>query len=98
MSWLTKYLGITAEHNDTLGEGAESVKTIAEFFGDVTEKIPDLADKLSDIPEGSLSDAINASLPWVEGAADAVGEALPPLKAVLSLVKFLTREPDPHAL
>ena len=101
MSWLTKYLGVSAKSNDQLEEGVEEVKTVTEFLGDVAEKIPDLAETAADISErlpDLLSDAIEASTPWLTAGADAIGEALPPIKAILSLAKFLTRETNPYAL
>jgi hypothetical protein len=101
MSWLTKYLGIGSEPNDRLDDGVEEVKTVTEFLGDVAEKVPDLTEKAADLSDrlpDLLSNAIEVSAPWLTAGADAVGEALPPIKAILSLAKFLTRETDPYAL
>src|SRR5262249_3123773 len=46
----------------------------------------------------ALGDAIEQALPWAETIADAIGEAIPPVKAVLKIVGFLTKETDPRAL
>jgi hypothetical protein len=101
MSFPTKYLGIGTEANDASSEAAERVETVTEFLGEVAEKLPDLIEKAQDTADrlpDLFNDAIEAAAPWLSAAADAVGEALPPVKAILSLAKFLTRETDPHAL
>ncbi len=103
MSWLTKLLGLTKEANDEVAEGVAKVETTTEFFATVAEKFPDFSDQVQDIAEGlseqtQLAKAIEASLPWTEAAIASIGEALPPVKAIVSLVKFLTAEPDPNVL
>lgn len=103
MSWLTKYLGVTAEHNDRVDEDAEKVKTVTEFLGNVAENFCQNAAKIQDVAKklpngGWLGSAVESALPWAEQAANAVGDALPPVKAILSLVQLFTREPDPNAL
>jgi hypothetical protein len=101
MSFLTKYLGLGTEANDAAGEVAERIETVTEFLGDVAEKLPDLIEKAEDTADrlpDLFNDAIEAAAPWLSAAADSVGEALPPVKAILSLAKFLTRETNPHAL
>ncbi|MBV8751689.1 MAG: hypothetical protein JO328_02400 [Hyphomicrobiales bacterium] len=100
MSLLTKYLRIGREANDAAGEAAERVETVTEFLGDVAEKLPDLIEKAEDadhLPD-LFNDAIEAAAPWLSAGATAIGEALPPVKAIVSIAKFLTRETDPHAL
>jgi len=98
MSWLTKYLGITAQHNDFLTDGAKKVKTVSEFLGEVADRIPHLALTAEGLDLGWLSGTVEACLPWVEGVATAAGEAIPPIRAVLSIISLITREPDPRAL
>jgi uncharacterized protein YjbI with pentapeptide repeats len=101
MSILTKYLGIGTEANDATVEAAERVETVTEFFGDVAEKLPDLIEKAEDATDrlpDLFGKAIESAAPWLTATADALGEALPPVKAILSLAKFLTRETDPQAL
>jgi hypothetical protein len=101
MSFLTKYLGLGTEANDAAGEAAERVETVTEFLGDVAEKLPDLIEKAEDAADrlpDLFNDAIEAAAPWLSAAAVSVGEALPPVKAILSIAKFLTRETNPHAL
>jgi uncharacterized protein YjbI with pentapeptide repeats len=101
MSWLTKYLGISAAQSDELGEGVEDVKTITEFLGDVAEKIPDLADQADDLLKrfpDLLGDAIDASAPWLTAVGQALGEAVPFVKAFLSVASLVTRETDPNVL
>src|SRR4051812_10669375 len=101
MSFLTKYLGIGTEANDTAAEATERLETTTEFLSDVAEKLPDLIEKAEDAAD-QLPDLFNAAIetaaPWLTAAADAIGEALPPVKAILSIAKFLTRQTDPHAL
>ena len=97
MSFLTKYLGLGTEANDAAGEAVERVETVTEFLGDVAEKLPDLIERAEDAADrlpDLFNDAIEAAAPWLS----VVGEALPPVKAILSLAKFLTRETNPHAL
>jgi uncharacterized protein YjbI with pentapeptide repeats len=101
MSILTKYLGFSAETGDQVSETAEKIGTVTEFLGKVSEKLPDLlekaqgaADRLPDL----FSNAIEVSAPWFTAGLDAAGEAVPPVKAVISIAKFLTRETNPHAL
>jgi hypothetical protein len=67
---------------------------VAEKLPDLIEKAEDAADRLPDL----FNNAIEATAPWLAAAADAVGEAVPPVKAILSIAKFLTRETNPHAL
>jgi hypothetical protein len=67
---------------------------VAEKLPDLIEKAGDAANRLPDL----FNDAIEASAPWLSAAADTVGEALPPVKAILSVARFLTRETNPHAL
>ena len=101
MSFLTRYLGLGRESNDAAGEAAERIETVTEFLGDVAEKLPDLIEKAevaADRFPDLFNEAIEATAPWLSAAADAVGEALPPVKAILSIGKFLTRETDPRAL
>lgn len=79
----------------------ERVETVTEFLGDVAEKLPDLIEKAEDAADrlpDLFNDAIEATAPWLSAAADAVGEAVPPVKAILSIAKLLTRETNPHAL
>jgi hypothetical protein len=61
---------------------------------DLIERAEDAADRLPDL----FSDALEAVAPWLNATAEAIGEALPPVKAVLSIAKFLTRETNPQAL
>jgi hypothetical protein len=103
MSWLTKCLGITDESNVRVAEDAEKVKTVTEFLGDIAEnfcenaaKIQEAAEKLPN--EAWLGSAIESVLPWAEQITDVIGDAVPPVKAVLSLAQLFTREPDPNAL
>jgi hypothetical protein len=104
MSWLTKLLGLTREANDKVAEGVAKVQTATEFFASVAEKFPDVSDKVGDAiddclsGESQLAKAIEASLPWADQAMASVGEALPPVKAILSFLTFLTKETDPNAL
>src|SRR5580704_10737763 len=101
MSFLTKYLGFGTEMDDAAREAAERVETVTEFLGAVLEKLPDLIDKAENAADrlpDVFNEAIDASAPWLSAAADALGAALPPVKAILSIAKFLTRETNPRAL
>lgn len=101
MSRLTKFLGITRESNDRLDDDVENVKTVTEFLGDASEKLPELikhATPIADRLPETLTTAFEASAPWLAGASEVLGDALPPVKAVLTLARFLTQETDPNAL
>jgi hypothetical protein len=101
MSILSKYLGLGTEANALINDAAERVGTTAEFFEKVAEKLPNLietAENESDRIPVLLDTAITVSAPWLSAAADVVGDAIPPVKAILSLTKFLTKEPHPNAL
>jgi hypothetical protein len=101
MSVLTKYLGFGTETADLVAESTERVETVTEFLGDVAEKLPGILEKAQDaanrLPD-LFSDAIEASAPWFTAVVNAAGDAVPPVKAVLSVAKFLTRETNPHTL
>jgi len=105
MSVLTKWLGFSAETADQLGEGSETLnkgaKVLAggaEKIGTATEFLEVVADKLGSADMPSLADAVDAAEPWIESVANIVGEAVPPVKAVLKLVNLLTKETNPRAL
>jgi uncharacterized protein YjbI with pentapeptide repeats len=101
MSMLTKYLGFSAETGDQVSETAEKIGTVTEFLGKVSEKLPDLLEKAQSAADhlpDLFSNAIEVSAPWFTAGLDAAGEAVPPVKAVISIAKFLTRETNPHAL
>lgn len=101
MSRLTKFLGIGVEANDQLVAGVEEVKTVTEFLDDAVDKVPELLERATDLSDrlpDLLSKALETSAPWLTGASEVLGDALPPVKAVLTIAKFLTRETDPYAL
>jgi uncharacterized protein YjbI with pentapeptide repeats len=101
MSKLTEYLGFKARANDAVAETTERVETVTEFLSEVAEKLPDILEKAEDasnlLPD-LFSSAIEASAPWFTVAVDAAGDAIPPVKAVLGIAKYLTRETNPYAL
>jgi hypothetical protein len=105
MSRLTKLLGLSETRNDQLSEGTETLRKGAEVVGQgiehvgtATEFLDNVAEKLDAAGTQSLGDAIDMALPWAESTAEVVGEALPPVKAVLKIIGFITKETDPRAL
>ena len=105
MSWLTKALGISETANDRIGETAETVKKGTEVLEKVgakvetaTEFLVSVADKLTENDKASFFDLVEEAVPWIESTAEVVGEALPPVKAALKVIGFLTKENDPRAL
>jgi hypothetical protein len=98
MSLLTKYLGLSASHNDVVAEGAENVQTATEFLQQVAEKLPDVGEALASLDGGWLGDAVGGSLPWVSAAGDVIGDVIPPVKVALNLLKRVSQETDPNAL
>ncbi len=101
MSALTKYLSLNDQSNNALGEASEQIATVTEFLGRVADKLPDLIDKAKDSADQMpdlFSNAIEVAAPWLSVGVEAIGDALPPVKAILGLAKVLTRETDPNAL
>jgi hypothetical protein len=91
MNWLGRIFGASAETAHQVGEGSERLTTIVEFLATAAEKITD-SDK------GSLAAAVDAALPWARDMAEAVGEAIPPIKLLLKIVSAVTKETDPRDL
>jgi hypothetical protein len=105
MSWLTRTLGISGTANDRVGEGTEALKKGTEVLvkgtekiGTATEFLVNVAGKMSASDSPSFFDAIETAVPWIENTTEVIGDALPPVKAVLKVIEFLTKETDPRAL
>jgi hypothetical protein len=105
MSLMTRLFGLSERTTDSVRETAETAETGVEALAEgvervetATEFLAGVADRLEDADMGSLATAVEASLPWLEGAGEVLGEAIPPVKAALKLIGLLTKEPDPRAL
>ena len=101
MSFLSRFFGVTADTADAAGDLAEKVSTTTEFLQQVADKIPDAVEKAGDLADrlpDVFVDWIQDGAPWLKAGGDALGEAVPPIKAILSIVKYITREPDPKIL
>jgi hypothetical protein len=100
-----KALGISETANDRIDEttetvkkGTEAIEKAGEKVETATEFLVSVADKLTRNDNASFFDVVEAAVPWIESTAEVVGEALPPVKAALKVVGFLTKENDPRAL
>src|SRR5581483_992830 len=108
MSWLTKALGFQATTNNRIADSSEAARKVAELaekgvehIRTATEFLVTVADRLTTAPSNgsrSLYDAVEFAVPWIESAAEVVGDALPPVKAALKMLELLTKENDPRAL
>jgi len=79
-------LDLTAEEKSSLGETADKIKDVAEFFGDAYEVIESLP----------FYEALTKALPWVADAADASG--IPFLKFVGGQLAKALKVKDPQVL
>jgi len=89
MSWLGKLLGASPETNQQISEATEKLQTVTEFLDKAVDKLEN---------NETLLQAIETSVPWIEDVAEAVGDAIPPVKLLLKLIGLITKETDPRIL
>jgi hypothetical protein len=85
---LLRILGLQKIQRQKLGDLAGHIKTVNEFLSDAIKGFKDL----------DFVKAVGDALPWAGAVGEALAEAAPPIKFVVRLMEFISKEPDPDAL
>ncbi len=85
---LVKKLNLTPKEKKSLGKTLGQIKTVNEFFSDVLKAGKGV----------NFVEAICEALPWTGIVAEALSDAVPPVRFVVKLFEKLNAVPDPEGL